>query len=278
MTELPKLFILGAPKAGTTTLASWWDAHPEGFTAPEKEVGFFTVHYERGLVWYRSRFAGAAPGQIGCDASPGYLYDDAALDRLAADRPDARLVVLLREPVSRVWSHWCYNVAIGVEPRSFGAVLRQEIADESVTPPGFPLGYLRGSRYLPRLRAVTDRFAAEQLLVLFTDDLQADPVGAFARLCEHAGVARVDPPIRDVRNIGGFVRSRRLQWWLQQARRAGLPARLADPLCRWNLTTVRPVLPERERRALERLLYPDLPPLAAWLGKPLPLGWSTSAG
>lgn len=277
MNELPRLFILGAPKAGTTTMASWWHAHPEGFTAPEKEVGFFTVHYDRGVQWYRSRFAAAAPDQVGCDASPGYLYDDTALDRLAVDRPDARLVVLLREPVARVWSHWCYNVVIGVEPRSFSRVLREEIADESATPPGFPLGYLRGSRYLPRLQAVRDRFSREQLLVLFTDDLQADPAGAFARLCRHVGVSVINPPANDVRNVGGFVRSRRLQWWMQQARLAGLPKRVADPLTRWNLTSARPELTQGQRRQLETLLHPDLPSLADWLGEPLPSRWSASA-
>lgn len=164
-----------------------------------------------------------------------------------------------------------------MEPRSFSKVLRQELADESVTPPGFPLGYLRGSRYLLRLQAVVDHFSREQLLVLFTDDLQADPAGTFARLCRHVGVSVVDPPTDDVRNVGGFVHSRRLQWWLQRARLAGLPPRIADPLTRWNLTADRPRLPRRQRRQLERALHRDLPSLAEWLGEALPSRWSAPA-
>src|SRR4051794_3152154 len=103
---LPGLLVIGAPKAGTTTLARWWDAHPQGFTAPEKEVGFFWPNAARGLDWYRSRFAAAHPGQVLCDASPGYMYFDDALDRIRDWLPDPRLVLVLREPVSRIRSHW----------------------------------------------------------------------------------------------------------------------------------------------------------------------------
>ena len=274
---LPGLLILGAPKAGTTTLAAWWDQHPRGYTAPEKEVGFFTVFPERGLDWYRSRFAGASAGQVGCDASPGYLYDDAALDRIARTLPEVRLAVVLREPVSRMWSHWCYNVALGVEPRSFRTVLRQELTDENVTPPSFPLGYLKGSRYLPRLEAVAQRFARDQLLVLFTDELRADPVDAFARLCEHVGVPTVAPPDGDVRNVGMTARSRRLQRLIGVSRNMGVPARFTTRLARWNLSPRRQVMNPEHRRLLELQLHPELPALSAWLGRPLPPAWSASA-
>ena len=279
--RLPSLLVLGAPKAGTTSLAAWWDHHPQGYTAPEKEVGFFTVHFDRGLPWYRSRFAAAGPDQHGCDASPGYLYDDTALDRIATTILDARLLVVLREPVSRVWSHWTYNVAIGVEPRSFATVLREELADESVTPPDFPLGYLRGSRYLPRLREVVARFDPEQLLVLFTDDLQRAPAESWARVCRHAGVEVVPPPAGDVRNVGRSVRSRRLGRLVQRSRRLGVPGPVADRVARWNLTSRRTPMDPTDRRRLEERLHPELPALATWLrdtlGEELPATWSAPA-
>ncbi|MDP9181934.1 MAG: sulfotransferase, partial [Actinomycetota bacterium] len=158
---LPGLLVLGAPKCGTSTLAAWWDAHPQGYTAPGKEVGFFTPYWSRGLDWYRDQFAGAAPGQVTCDASPGYLYSPEALDRIAQVLPDARLAVVLREPVSRVWSHWCYMVALGLEPRAFATVLDQEEQDEGVTPPDFPVGYVRASRYPAALQEVLQRFPRE---------------------------------------------------------------------------------------------------------------------
>jgi hypothetical protein len=270
---LPGLLLLGAPKCGTTTLAAWWDAHPQGFTAPEKEVGFFTVEWERGLDWYRSRFAAAEPGQVGCDASPGYLYDERALDRIAQVLPDARLVVVLREPVSRVWSHWCYMVALGLEPRSFEQVLAEESADESVTPPDFPVGYLHGSRYLPSLQAITDRFDRSQLLVLLTDDLREDPGGTFRRLCAHGGIAPGQPGAAE--NTGRFPRSVALHQRLGRWSAARWPLSVGRRLMLANLRPgpPPPLAPEHRAR-LERLLHPDLPALQDWLGRDLPVSWT----
>jgi hypothetical protein len=269
---LPGLVLLGAPKCGTTTLSAWWDQQPQGFTAPEKEVGFFTVEWERGLPWYASRFAGAAPGQVTCDASPGYLYDDVALDRIAATLPDARLAVILREPTSRVWSHWCYMAALGLEPRAFDAVLDEEEADPTATPPDFPIGYLEGSRYAHRLAAVTARFPREQLLVLLTDDLRTDAAGTFAALCRHGGIAPGEPGPRE--NEGRFPRSLALQQWVGRHQPQRWPGGLGIRLMRANLKpgSPPPLTPERRAR-LQGLLAGEVDALRSWLGRDLPAGW-----
>jgi hypothetical protein len=268
---LPGLLLLGAPKSGTTTLAGWWDEHPQGFTAPEKEVGFFTVEWFRGLEWYRSRFAGAAPGQVACDASPGYMYDPRALDRIAEVLPDARLAVVLREPVSRVWSHWCYMVALGLEPRPFEQVLQEEAADEWRTPPGFPIGYLHGSHYVTALRDIEARFDRSRLLVLLTDELRSDPAGTFARLCEHAGVAPAEPG--EDANVGSFPKDLVRQQRLHRMRASRWPLGVGRRLMRANLGGSPPPLAPEHRARLHELLDPLLPPLEEWLGRPLPAGW-----
>lgn len=271
MGDLPGLVLLGAPKAGTTTLAQWWDDQPQGFTAPAKEVGFFTVEWHRGLDWYRSCFDGAAPGQVTCDASPGYLYDVRALDRIAEVLPDARLAVVLREPVSRTWSHWCYNVALGLEPRSFDAVLDEESADEWRTPPGFPISYLHGSHYAATLRDVLDRFPREQLLVLFTDELRDDPAGAFARLCAHGGIP-AGAPGTDA-NVGRFPKDVARQQRLHKLHAWDWPLGVGRRLMRANLTEIPPALAPEHRERLTELLAPTLPPLEELLEAPLPARW-----
>lgn len=268
---VPGLLLLGAPKSGTTTLAAWWDQQPRGFTAPEKEVGFFTVEWERGLDWYRSRFAAAGPHHITCDASPGYMYEAEALDRIAHTLPDARLAVVLRNPVERAWSHWCYMVALGLEPRDFEHVIDQESVDEDVTPPDFPIGYLRGSNYLRCLTAISARFDRSQLLVLLTDELRADPGSTFARLCDDGGIPTGAPG--GLENAGRFPRSVALQRGLGRvgASRWGVGRRLMMA----NLRQGPPPQLSPERRArLQALLHPDLPALEQWLGQPLPPSWS----
>ena len=275
--NLPGLVLLGAPKCGTTTLAAWWDEQPQGYTAPEKEVGFFTVEWYRGVPWYASRFAAAAPGQVTCDASPGYLYDDRALDRIAQVLPHARLAVVLREPVSRVWSHWCYLAALGLEPRSFEQVLDEESADEWRTPPSFPIGYLHGSHYLRGLQAVCARFDREQLLVLLTDELRDDPEGTFGRLCRHGGIA--SGPAGQPENVGRFPRDLARQRRLHQLRAPRWPLGLGRRLMLANLRTGSlSVLAPEHRARLEVLLAPTLGPLAEWLGRDLPGSWTPPSG
>jgi hypothetical protein len=269
---LPGLVLLGAPKCGTTTLAAWWDLQPQGFTAPEKEVGFFTAEWDRGLDWYRSRFACATRGQVTCDASPGYLYDDVALDRLARELPHARLAVILREPVSRVWSHWCYMTALGLEPRPFSRVLDEEALDPTATPPAFPIGYLQGSRYASRLEAVTQRFERSQLLVLLTDELRDDPVGTFARLCRHGGIAPGTPGGRE--NEGRLPRSMALQRTLGRFHAYGWPGGVGRRLMQLNLRPGSPPpLGGADRERLRGLLVDEVPALRAWLGRDLPASW-----
>ena len=269
---LPGLLLLGAPKCGTSTLASWWDSHPQGFTAPAKEVGFFWPEWDRGLDWYREQFAGAQPGQVTCDASPAYLYIDDALDRIKATLPDARLAVVLREPVSRVWSHWCYMVALGLDPRPFERVLDEEEGDELRGPPGFPFGYLHMSRYVPALEGVLQRFDREQLLVVLTDELRDDPSGVFAKLCAHGGIEPGAPS--ESRNVGRFPRFPRLQRQLNRARAGAWPLGVGRRLMLANLREgPPPPLPRHAAARLEPLFRPDLPRLEELLGRRVPDHW-----
>jgi hypothetical protein len=270
---LPGLLLLGAPRCGTSTLAAWWDAQPQGYTAPSKEVGFFWPHYDRGLDWYRAQFAGAAPGQVTCDASPGYMYFEEALDRIRDDLPQARLVVALRDPVERAWSHWCYQVALGLEARSFARALDVEERDPAARAPGLPFGYVHLSRYLRPLQAVYERFNREQVLVLLAEELRDDPTGTFARLCRHGGIAPGQPG--QDRNVGRSPRSPRLQRLLCRLHAPSWPGGVGNRLMLANLhDRALRTLPEQERSRVAALVRPELPALEELLGRELPAEWT----
>jgi hypothetical protein len=273
---LPDWAVLGAPKAGTTTLATWLAQHPQGFVPPAKEVSYFDLHHALGPSWYAAQFAGAAPGERPGDATPAYLYSDAALDRLQAASPDARLVVLLREPASRVWSHYWFNRAMGLEPRSLARALRAERRDPANAPWGLPVGYLACSRYAERLVAVTERFDREQLLVLMFDDLRADPAGTFAATCRHLGIADDVPPPEGARvhNAGRQPRSALLQHALMRTRAGSWPLALGPRLTRLNQRPGGyPSLPAPLAAELHAEFAEGNRRLAGWLGGPLPEGW-----
>jgi hypothetical protein len=171
-----------------------------------------------------------------------------------------------------VGSHWCYMAALGLEPRSFSRVLDEEASDPASTPPGFPIGYLQGSRYARRLEAVAHRFDRSQLLVLLTDDLRDDPGGTFARLCRHGGIAPGTPGGRE--NEGRVPRSFALQRALGRVHAYGWPGGIGRRLMQLNLRPGSPPpMAAGDRARLRSLLADEVPALRSWLGRDLPSSW-----
>lgn len=113
--RLPDVIIPGVQKCGSSSMYRWLASHPDVCFPKRKEPNYFTderVH-RRGLSWYSALFEGAEPGQLVGEASTAYLYPKLAAkaaSRIAALVPDVRLVVVLREPVARLRSHYRHEV------------------------------------------------------------------------------------------------------------------------------------------------------------------------
>jgi hypothetical protein len=197
---LPDFLILGAQKAGTTALYAYLRRHPD-ITGPAwKEVSFFDRHYARGESWYRGNFPNTlrARGLVG-EASPSYLFHPQAPERVAALVPDAKLVVLVRNPVDRAFSHYQHEVALGREPLAFDDALAAE--DERLRgeeermradPAYFSHAwwnytYRARGRYAEQLERWLAVFPREQLLVVPSEDLLLEPERAYARVLEFLG-------------------------------------------------------------------------------------------
>src|SRR3954471_3920267 len=122
---LPEFLIAGVPKAGTTALHAALVGHPELFLSRVKEPKFFLsdgppparggpgdVQTFQEHVWrrtdYEALFAPAPPAPRRGEATPFYLYDLAAHDRIKSLVPDVRLIILLRDPVDRAHSNWTH--------------------------------------------------------------------------------------------------------------------------------------------------------------------------
>jgi hypothetical protein len=192
---LPNFIIVGAAKAGTSSLAHWLRGHPEAFVVPEKELYFFE-HDERwaqGVDWYRAQFAEAGEARAVGEATPNYMFRFEAAERMASVVPGARLIALLREPGDRAYSHyWHWRLRKVAERRSFGEAVAEEMArpprafedpDDRHDPQ-----YLARGRYLPQLKRLCEYFPRESLQVLLLDDLEKRPAEAFARVCAFLGV------------------------------------------------------------------------------------------
>jgi hypothetical protein len=195
---LPNFLIVGAQKAGTTALFSYLRAHPQITGPPWKEVSYFDRHYSRGTRWYRGQFPLRRRPLVG-EASPSYVFHPLAPERVRALVPEARLVVLVRNPVDRAYSHYQHEVALGREPLSFEAALANEeqrlrgeeermLADPSYfSREWWDHTYAARGRYAEQLERWLTVFPREQLLIVPTDDLAVEPAATYRRVLDFLG-------------------------------------------------------------------------------------------
>lgn len=196
---LPDFLILGAQKAGTTALYAYLRWHPQVTGPSFKEVSFFDRHYARGERWYRAHMPVRRSGVVG-EASPSYLFHPLAPERVARMLPDARLIVLLRNPADRAFSHYQHEVALGREQLTFDEALAREDErmhgelDRMLADPTYfsyawwNYTYAARGRYAEQLERWFAVFPREQVLVLLTDELAADTAGTYRRTLEFLGV------------------------------------------------------------------------------------------
>jgi Sulfotransferase domain len=204
--RLPDFFIVGHAKSGTTALYEMLARHPQIFMPQSKEPWFMADELlertpprpegtARTLSDYEALFAGARPGQVVGEASALYLWSPTAAARIAELAPEARIVVILREPASFLRSLHMQFVESYVETQ---ADLRQALALEPARRRGeqvprhtyWPktLLYSEHTRYVELLRRYHERFAAERVLVLIYDDFRADNEGTVKQVFRFLGV------------------------------------------------------------------------------------------
>lgn len=201
-------FILGAAKAGTTSLHAWLEQHPGVQMSDPKEPFFFEAEYERGLDYYHASYFRGADGQrwLG-DARHRNLYFPYVPARLRALCPEARLIAVLRNPVDRAYAHWWHWYRLGREPLAFRAAIEAdaariragvfvaspaEIADYARRLDGDGMGphrtYLDSGYYAEQLQRYLDLFGRERLKVILFEDMIADPRRVFAETCAFLGL------------------------------------------------------------------------------------------
>ncbi len=168
---------IGAPKCGTTWLSAQLEAHPQIDFAPDKEVYYFADTilrriagqelrcFERGDAWYHEQFPPAV-GAVSCrgEFCPAYLYSEEAAARIAAYRPDIKLLLCLRPPVEMIYSWYWYNrnAVVASLPESFEEMMENP--------------FLRDLGCFARhLRPYLDRFPAKNILVVQFDAIRRDP-------------------------------------------------------------------------------------------------------
>lgn len=267
--RLPSFLIIGVPKAGTTSLAAYLDEHPDVFISRKKEVHFFDRHYDLGLDWYRDHFAASDRAAAIGEATPTYIYNDAAIPRIAEALPDARLIVLLRNPVDRAYSNYWYQRSLGYERRGFAAAVDQEMQDPNVK----PFRHLRRGRYLPYLERVCQYMPRGALHVALFEDLRDHPKEVFGDVCRFIEIddATIPTVVGRVEKQTTLLRSDRLRASILKHK---VWKRLPERFTYWidSLNRVDKTYPAMEPALRARLVEWFREPnraLGEWLGRDL---------
>jgi hypothetical protein len=260
---LPNFCIIGAMRSGTTSLARYLGVHPEIFIAPQKEVRYFDQHFELGSDWYRSQFRGVRAETAVGEATP-YMHHPVAIERMAGVLPDARLIVILRNPVDRAYSHYWLRRERGLERHEFRDVVwrgRDRTDDNPAA------RYLRWGNYPPQLRNVTNLFSRQMMHVVILEELRSTSQSVYGGVCRFLGVDDSFVPQNLGSTVNPYVRFRSLPL-RRIARRLPSPAgRLVGRLN--TIPSSYPPMDPRLRSELLRHFEPANEQLSQWLHRDL---------
>jgi hypothetical protein len=209
---LPNFIVIGAQRAGTTSLYAYLS---------KKEVHFFdggldprTDNYRKGEAWYRSHFPTAkrAHGKKAFEASPLYIFHPLVPERMSQLIPEARIIALLRDPTERALSHYFHSVRKGDEKLSLVEALQSEegrlssvLSSRDYKNRAFSAhSYKARGLYREQLDRYFLRFPKEQILVVNSERLFAEPQNTLERIFRFIGVGPHSQLKATAKNVGGY--------------------------------------------------------------------------
>ena len=232
-TKLPNFLIIGAAKAGTTTLAAWLNQHPEVYMTPEKEPKFFALEGRKldfagpgdtldlsrlinNLPDYERQFEGVRDEKAVGEASVWYLCCPEAAPRIKHYVPEAKLIAILRDPAERAFSNFAHLVRDNREPvQDFERALDEEPARIAANWEPF-WQYQQIGFYHRQLTQYYALFPREQIRIYLFEDLKKPS----ALLSDVFGFLGVDPSFQPQtsgrHNVSGVPKNRGLHDWLTQ--------------------------------------------------------------
>lgn len=274
---LPNFLFLGPDKSGSTWLQRTLSKHPQVFLPAAKDTYFFTQEYGRGIEWYASHFRTAGPdARVVGEICHDYLTDERAAARIREVLPESRLMVCLREPVSRSFSAYLNMQRNGWDIGSFSEAMDRhpELVDNS--------------RYAKHLGRVLDLFPAEQLLVAWFDALQESPQRFLDEVTGHLGIEPMvlreaeAEPSRPAATARSAVVARTVKQLAVASRRVGFDGLVGrvktrsavQSLLYKNIAPGGRQVDEGDADRIRAAVRDDVARLEQLLGRAVPDGWS----
>ena len=220
---LPNFLVIGAEKAGTTSLDYYLHQHPQIYMSPMKEPRFyapeFYTEYFRGprvgkrtepmlKPDYEALFDAVADEAVVGEVSPQYLYLPDCCDRISAALPDAKIIAVLRNPAERAFSAYAYQLTCGYDTEN---TFEEALALESdrVTQKWRPVWHYQSlGFYFSQLQSYFERFPQENIGVFFYDDLCEDAIAFSQSVYKFLGVDGDFEPDVSAKNMSGQPKNR----------------------------------------------------------------------
>jgi len=219
----PNLFIVGAAKAATTSLHVYLSAHPDVYMSPIKEPNFFSkdicceyftesfrkknnfnidaylskkklksrhaAYNIRELYQYLKLYRDIRNERYAGESSVSYLYSQVAAEEIYRFNPEAKIIIVLRNPIERAFSHWLMDLrsGIAIESSFIGAVLE----DYSQAKKGWGVShlYIELGLYYKQVKRYIDRFPKDNVIILLFDELKSNPENFFKKLFEFLDIS-----------------------------------------------------------------------------------------
>lgn len=181
---LPNFIIVGAPKAGTTSLYHYLSEHPQVFMSNPKEVNFFSREEieEQGLYYndfkvknldeYKKLFTDAENAKAIGEGSVSYLFYPNTPRKIKDILPDAKIIMLLREPVERGYSHYLMDYRLGLVSLSYDEIVKKSTHHKHAHL--YYQQYVELGLYYEQVKRYLDLFGSEQVKIYFQEDLRQD--------------------------------------------------------------------------------------------------------
>jgi len=209
--RLPDFMIIGGMRCGTSSLYRYLGSHPEITPSIRKETEFFSRNFDLGVGWYRAHFPLRALRKLGLpsrsfEATPYYLLHPHAPIRAAQIVPAAKLIVMLRDPTARAFSHHQHMFRLGLETLDFEDALEHEAGrtDDQwrklLADPDFDSltlhrhSYMRRGEYVAQIRRWLEFFPRENMLFVQFEKFFSDPREEYGRILDFLEVSQELPP------------------------------------------------------------------------------------
>lgn len=303
---LPNFILLGAAKSGTSSVWDYLKQHPQIFMSNPKEPNFFVFEgvklppfsgpespevllkrlYQNTITdseSYQALFDKVSGEMAIGEASVRYLYFPQAPENIKKYIPDVKMIIMLRNPVDRLYSHYVMNIRHLLEPLSLEKAIEQE--EERINNNwGWDWHYTKVGMYSQQIKRYLNYFEPEQLKILFYDDFRENPVGVMTEIYQFLGVD--DSFVLNIqrRKNEGYLpknklvhkflfTSNPLKSFLEKILPRSLYKKLIENLKKWNSRPI-PPLPIALRKSLNEVFREDITELQkivnrelSWLDK-----------